>query len=115
MDGSVLEGKSSFKMLRSTFSSKLDWGPYNISIAKTASKKIEALICSMKLLSPEVAQYFHKSTTRSCMEYCCHVWDGAPRCYLKLLHKLRGRYEGLLVIHLLPLLNPFLIFEVSPA
>ena len=26
MDGSVLEKKSSFKMLRLTFSSKLDWG-----------------------------------------------------------------------------------------
>ena len=40
MDGSVLEEKSSFKMLVLTFSSKLDWGSYIISIAKTASKKI---------------------------------------------------------------------------
>ena len=52
MDGSVLEEKSSFKMLGLTFSSKLDWGSYIISIAKTASKKIGALICSMKFLSP---------------------------------------------------------------
>ena len=43
MDGSVLEEKSSFKMLGLTFSSKLDWGSYIISIAKTASKKIGAL------------------------------------------------------------------------
>ena len=28
IDGSVLEEKSSFKMLRLTFSSKLDWGSY---------------------------------------------------------------------------------------
>ena len=55
MDGSVLEEKSSFKMLGLTFSSKLDWGSYIISIAKTASKKIGALIGSMKFLSPEVA------------------------------------------------------------
>ena len=41
MDGSVLEEKSSFKMLGLTFSSKLDCGSYIISIAKTASKKIE--------------------------------------------------------------------------
>ena len=34
MDGSVLEEKSSFKMLELTFSSKLDWGSYIISIAK---------------------------------------------------------------------------------
>ena len=55
MDGSVLGDKSSFKMLGLTFSSKLDWGSYIISIAKTASQKIGDLICSMKFLSPEVA------------------------------------------------------------
>ena len=42
-------------MLGLTFSSKLDWGSYIISIAKTASKKIGTLIHSMKFLSPEVA------------------------------------------------------------
>ena len=47
MDVSVLEKKSSFKMLGLTFSSKLIWGSYIISIAKTASKTIEALIRSM--------------------------------------------------------------------
>ena len=89
MDGSVLEEKSSFKMLGLTFSSTLDWGSYIISIAKTASKKIGALICSMKLLSSDVALYLYKSTIRPCMEYCCHVWAGAPSCYLELLDKLQ--------------------------
>ena len=59
-DGSVLEEKRSFKMLGLTFSSKLDWGSYIISVAKTASKKIGALIHSMKFLSPEVALYLYK-------------------------------------------------------
>ena len=54
MDGSALEEKSSFKMLGLTFSSKLDWGSYMIYIAKTASKKIGALIRSMKFIFPEV-------------------------------------------------------------
>ena len=89
MDGSVLEEKSTFKMLGLTFSFKLDWGSYSISIAKTASKKIGALIRSMKFLSPEVALYLYKSTIRPCMEYCCHVWAGAPSCYLELLDKLQ--------------------------
>ena len=44
MDGSVLE-KSSLTMLGLTFSSKLNWGSYFVTIA---SKKIEALIRSMK-------------------------------------------------------------------
>ena len=55
IDGSVLEEKSSFKMLGLTFTSTLDWGSYIISIAKTAFKKIRSLIRSMKVLSPEVA------------------------------------------------------------
>ena len=72
-----------------TFSSKLDWDSYTISIAKSASKKIRVFIRSMKFLSPEVALGLCKSTIRSCMEYCCHVWAGAPSCYLELLDKLQ--------------------------
>ena len=89
MDGFVLEEKSSFKMLGLTFYSKLDWGSYIISIVKTASKKIGALIRSMKFLSCDVAVYHYKSTICPCMEYCCHVCTGAPTCYLELLDKLQ--------------------------
>ena len=68
MDWSVLEGKSSFKMLGLTFSSKLDWGSYIISIAETVSKKIGAVIHSMKFVSPEVALYLYKSSICLYME-----------------------------------------------
>ena len=91
MDGSVLEEISSFKMLGSTFSSKLDWGSYIISIAKTASKKIGAFNSPMKFLSPEVVLYLYKSTIQSYMEYCCHAWSGASGRYLELLDKLPKR------------------------
>ena len=76
-------------MLRLTLSSKLDWGSYVIAIAKTASKKIGAWICFMKFLFPEVALYYYKSAIQPCIEYCCHVWTGAPSCYLELLDKLQ--------------------------
>ena len=69
MDGSVFEEKSSFKMMGLTFFSKLDWGSYIISIAKTASKKIGTLICFMKFLSPEVPLYLYKSTIRPYLPY----------------------------------------------
>ena len=85
MDGCVLEEKLSFKMLGFTFSSKLDWCSYIISIAKTASKKIGALICSMTFLSPEVALYLYKSTICPCIECCCCILS----CYLELLDKLQ--------------------------
>ena len=51
MDRFVLEGKSSFKILGLSFSSKLDWSSYIISTAKTASKKIGALIRYTKFLT----------------------------------------------------------------
>ena len=78
-------------MLGLTFSSKLDWGSYIVSIAKTASKEAGALIRSVKFLSPEVARYLYKSTIWPCMEYCCHVWACTPNCYLELLDKLQKR------------------------
>ena len=87
--GLLLRKNQLSKMLGLTLSSKLDQGSYIISIAKTASKKIGALIRSMKFLSPEVALYLYKSTIHPCMKYCCHVWAGASSCYLELLHKLQ--------------------------
>ena len=86
-----LRKKHFFKMLGLTFSSKLEWGSYIISIAITASKKIGALIRSMKFLSPEVVLCLYKSTIRPYMEYCCHVWAVACSCYLELLDKLQKR------------------------
>ena len=59
------------------------------SIAKTASKKIGTLVRSLKFLSPGVALYLCKSTIRTYMECCCHVWAGAPSCYLELLDQLQ--------------------------
>ena len=84
MDGSILEEKSSFKMLVLTFSSKLNWGSYIISITKTDFKQTGALIHSMKFLSPEAALHLYKSTIWPYMD-----WSGAPSCYLELLVKLQ--------------------------
>ena len=48
VEGSVLEKKSSFNIVKLTFSSKLDRCSYIISIAKTASKKIRAITSLLK-------------------------------------------------------------------
>ena len=74
-----------------TLSSKLDWSCYIISIAKSASKIIGALIRFITFLSREVALYLYKSTIQSCMEYCCHVRAAAPSCHLELLDMLQKR------------------------
>ena len=67
-NGSVLE-----EILGLTFSSKLDWVSYIISIAKTISRNIGTLIRSIKSFSPKLALYPYQSTIRPCLEYCCHA------------------------------------------
>ena len=72
------EEKSSFRMLGLTFSSKLDWGSYIISIAKTASKKIGALIHSMKFF---LLRLLYISVNLS----SAHVWNTVVKPGLVLL------------------------------
>ena len=74
-------------MLGLTFSSKLDWGSYIISIAITASKKIGALICSRKFLSPEVALYHTAlhGILFSCLGLCSQLLLGFVRSDKNLL------------------------------
>ena len=78
-------------MLGLCFSSKLDQGSYIISIAKTLSEKIGALIRPMKFLSPEVALYLYKFTIWPCTGYCCPVSTGARSYYFEMLDKLQKR------------------------
>ena len=77
LDGPV-EKKYYFKMYGLTFTSKVDWGSYIISIAKTASNKTGALIHSLNFLSSEVALYLYKSTYD-------HAWNTVVMSVLVLL------------------------------
>ena len=73
-------------MLGLSLSSKLDWGSYMVSVVQTASKKIEASICSVKFLPSKVALYFYLlygfawNTAVLC--------GGGPSCYFDILDKL---------------------------
>ena len=59
MDKAVLEEKSSFHLPGITFTSKLDWGSYIVSISKATTNKIGALLSSMKFLSPKLVLYLY--------------------------------------------------------
>ena len=121
-------------LLRSQrFSAKLNLGFHIISIAKTTSKKIGALICSMTFLSPEVALHLFKSIIWPYMKYLCHVWAGAYNCWSftcclswtldsstkcnsSLLYRFPfGRYSSELaeLIHLLTLMEGLLVIQID--
>ena len=61
MDESALDKRSSFTMLRLSFSSELDYSFHIASIAKSTSKKVEALIHSIKffLYGCSLSQTYH--------------------------------------------------------
>ena len=73
IDWYVFVEKCTFEMLGFSFSSKLDWGSYIISIAETASKKIGALVFSINFLSSEVPLYVYIFAIQPCMEYCWYT------------------------------------------
>ena len=52
----------------------------------------------MKLLSPEGALYLYKSTKQPCMdmEYCCHIWIGAPGATWNWLTSYKNEYAELM-------------------
>ena len=93
----------------------MDWGSYIISIAKPPCKKIGAFVCSMKFLSPEVALYLcnlpfdlaWNTGVMSGLVLLVATWN----CWISY----KKVYAGLPFLHLLSLLNPWLIFEMWPA
>ena len=72
-------------MLGLTFSFKLDWDSYIMSIAKLPSRKLEPwfTLWSFFLLRLICIPI---NITQPCIEYCCHVWAGAPSCCLEFLN-----------------------------
>ena len=88
---------------------------YIVSIAKTTSKEIGALISSMKFLSRKFAILIYKSTTEPCMEYCCHVWAGAPNYYLEMIDQQLKRVYRTVVLSVAAPLEFCLIVKMQPA
>ena len=96
MSGTELPEETSFRLLGLTFTQSMDWKPYIQSIAKAASRKVGSLYGAQRFLTPESILYLYKSTIRPCMEYCCHIWGGAPRSQgLDLLDRVQKRVVNL--------------------
>ena len=86
---------SDFSLLGLSLHSELSWNSYIVSIAKSTSKKVGSLFRSKRFLTPEAILHLYKSTIRPCMEYCCHIWAGAPASCLDLLDKIQKRVVNL--------------------
>ena len=90
MDESVLEEKSSFKILGLTFFSKLDCWYYMISIAKSVSIEIATWFALWSFFLPRLLFIsMNLYIIHPCTKYCCHVWTRTRNCYLKFLVKVQ--------------------------
>ena len=96
MSSTELHEETSFRLLGLTFTPTMDWKPYIQSIAKAASRKVGSLFRAQRFLSPESILYLYKSTIRPCMEYCSHIWGGAPMSKgLDILDRVQKRVVNL--------------------
>ena len=113
MNRSVLEEKCHIRCWDFILPSKSEWDFYTVSVSKTASKKIEALIRSVKFLFL-VFIFFYKSTIQLCMECLCHVWVYTSSRYIDVLDKLQKPICRAIVPSLMPTLKPWLFIEMQP-
>ena len=58
--------------------------------------KVGSLFRYRNFLSPDSILYLYKATIRPCMEYCCHIWAGAPNSCLSLLDRIQRRITNLI-------------------
>ena len=96
MNGIELPEETSFCLLGLTFARSMDWKPYIQSIVKAGSRKVVSLYRAQHFLTPESILYLFISTIWPCMEYCSHIWGGAPRSHrLDLIDREQKRVVSL--------------------
>ena len=96
MNDRDLPENDSFRLLGLTFSKSLTWNEYVETIAKSAAQKVGSLYRARAYLTPESILYLYKASIRPCMEYCCHLWAGAPAHLLNLLDRIQNRVSNMI-------------------
>ena len=91
MNGHKLDISSSITQLGLSISSNLTWKPHINSIAKHASQKLGFLSRACGYFSPSQLLTIYKSQIGPSLEYCSHVWCGAPKSSLHLLERVLSK------------------------
>ena len=89
--GHKLEISSSFTQLGLSISPNLIWKPHINSIAKHASQKLGFLSRTCGYFSPSQLLTIYTSQILPSLEYCSHIWGGAPKSSLHLLNRVQSK------------------------
>ena len=95
MSQSTIEECNAISLLGLTITKDMNWKPYIQSISKQAAQRIGSLYRASRYLPPQTILYLYKATIRPLMEYCCHLWAGAPKTHLSLLDRVEKRLKNL--------------------
>ena len=91
MNGYELDTSTSFTQLSLSLSSNLTWKTHIHPLAKHASQKLGFLARARGFFSSSHLLFIYKSQIRPSLEYCSHVWGGAPKSTLCLLDKVQSK------------------------
>ena len=91
MNGYELDTSTSFTQLGPSLSSNLTWKTHIHSLAKHASQKLGFLDRACGSFSSSHPLSIYKSQICPSLEYCSHVWGGAPKSTLCLLDKVQSK------------------------
>ena len=106
MSNQKIRSTSSSSILGVTIANDLSWAAQIRSVGKRASQRIGSLYRSRRFLTPEACLHLYKSTIRPIMEYCCHLWSGAPKSHLSFLDRVQHRMKKLVGSALYSTLQP---------
>ena len=96
MSGSNLVEQEAISLLGLTVCSDLSWKPYfSVHLQAGISTRRLSLSCKSLYSFSDHSLCLHKSTVRPIMEYCCHLWAGAPRTHLDPLNRAECRVKNL--------------------
>ena len=91
INGDKLDTSASFTQFGLSLSSNLTWKTHIHSLAKHASQKLGFLARARGFFSSSHLPSIYKSQIRPSLEYCSHVWGGAPKSTLCLLDKVQSK------------------------
>lgn len=91
MDGDNLAQASAINILGMEISSKLSWKSHILNVAKRASQKLGFLFRARHYFNSSQLMTLYKAQVRPSMEYCCHIWGGAPASVLHILDRIQNK------------------------
>ncbi|MBM6549304.1 reverse transcriptase family protein [Streptococcus dysgalactiae subsp. equisimilis] len=90
-DSTPLSSTPSSVILGLQFSSSLSWSPHILELASRASKKISYLFRARRFFTSSQLLTLYKAQIRPTLDYCSHVWGGAPSFSLSLLDRIQRK------------------------